>query len=78
MMEQFFVHPVTKKCFHAMPFFITSAEYVSGDISDFKRGDHEHDYIKDPIWMPLEQVDGSFKMYNPVDTLALIRLASFI
>ncbi len=75
LFEQFFVHPVTKKCYHAILFFYR-CDYVSGDVTDFKRGDHEHDYIKPPKWMPLEEVNESLKMYNPIDNVALISLAA--
>lgn len=74
MHEQFFVHPVTKKCFHSLLFYYM-ASYLSGDIADYKKGEHEHDYNKPPVWMPLEQVDSDLKMYNPVDSVALIGLA---
>lgn len=74
MHEQFFVHPVTKKCFHSLLFYYMAA-YVSGDIAEYKMGEHEHDYNKPPAWIPLEEMTSDLKMYNPVDSVALISLA---
>ncbi len=75
MHEQFFVHPVTKKCYQAILFFY-KCDYVSGDIADFARGDHEHEYLTPPHWLPLQQVNSDLKMYNPIDSVALIGLAA--
>lgn len=74
MHEQFYVHPVTKKCYHSLLFYYI-AHYVSGDLSDYVMGEHEHDYNKPPAWMPLEHVNTDLKMYNPVDSVALVGLA---
>jgi 8-oxo-dGTP diphosphatase len=74
MHQGFFVHPVTKKCYNSMLFFY-KCDYVSGDIADYVRGEHEHDYNKPPVWMPLEQFTTDLKMYNPIDSVALVGLA---
>ncbi len=74
MHEGFFVHPATKKCYQSLLFFY-QCEYVSGDITDYVKGAHEHDYNTPPVWMPLEKVNSDLKMYNPVDSVALISLA---
>ena len=75
MMEQFFVHPVTKKCFHAILFYY-KCQYVSGDISTDNFTAEEASYIKPAEWVPLEKVDQTLKFYNPTDSVALIGLAA--
>ncbi len=77
MHQDFFVHPGTKKCYNALLFFY-KCEYVSGSVEDFVLGDHEHDYQGTPLWMPLDEVDESLKMYTPVDSPALARLAAML
>ena len=75
MTEQFFVHPVTKKCFHAILFYY-KCEYVSGEISTDNFTAEEASYIRPAEWVPLERMDASLKMYNTVDSVALVGLAA--
>lgn len=74
MHEQFFVHPTTKKCYHSLLFYYI-ARYVSGETTDYVKGAHEHDYNKPPVWVPLDKVNSDLKMYNPIDSVALVGLA---
>ena len=75
MTEQFFVHPVSKKCFHAILFYY-KCEYAGGDISTDNFTAEEASYIKPAEWVPLEKVDQKLKFYNPTDSVALIGLAA--
>lgn len=75
MTEQFFVHPVSRKCFHAILFYY-KCEYVSGDISTDNFAPEESSYIKPAEWVPLEKMDSTLKMYNTVDSVALVGLAA--
>lgn len=75
MTEQFFLHPVTKKCYHGILFYY-KCEYVNGELSTGGFSKEESAYIKPAEWVPLEKVDASLKMYNPVDSVALIGLAA--
>lgn len=74
MHQQFFVHPVTKKCYNSILFYY-KCEYVSGDPSTHTLGAHEFDYAKPGVWLPLSEVTRDLKMYNPVDSVALISLS---
>ena len=75
MTEQFFVHPVSKKCFHAILFYY-KCEYVSGELSTVNFTEEESSYIKPAEWVPLEKMDNAMKMYNTVDSVALVALAA--
>ncbi|MCE9541712.1 NUDIX domain-containing protein [Candidatus Kaiserbacteria bacterium] len=74
MTEQFFLHPVNKKSFHAIMFYY-KCEYTGGDIKKDGFAAEESAYIRPAEWIPLEKIDSTLKMYNTVDSVALIGLA---
>lgn len=60
--------------FHALLYYFHCTE-PRGEISSAGFMEHEKKYMKESVWVPLEKIE-TLKFYNPVDSVALIRMAA--
>ncbi len=59
--------------FHALIYYFLCKE-PTGELSTEGFAPYEKEYMKEPVWMPIEKVTG-LKFYNPVNSPELIRAA---
>ena len=72
--NDFFVHGATQKAHHTILLFYTCKD-ISGNISSDGFTEYEKEHGVQAQWHPVANVE-KLKFYNPVDSLALIRLAA--
>ena len=72
--NDFFTHPASKKHFQTILLYYSCAD-VEGELSDGHFSEAEKLYAKPPQWISLEEVE-KLKFYNPVDSVALIKMAA--
>ena len=73
VMNDFFIHPFTKKCHHTILLFYL-CKNSKGEVSAKNFEKDEKEYMRKAKWVDIKKVP-TLKFYNPVDNKAIIKEA---